>query len=38
MRVQQVDAKKGFKAVGKTVAKSNLPSKICIVCNSPFTW
>ena len=23
---------------GKTVAKENLPSKICVVCNRPFTW
>eukprot|EP00535_Pseudo-nitzschia_heimii_P004806 CAMPEP_0197184786 /NCGR_PEP_ID=MMETSP1423-20130617/10576_1 /TAXON_ID=476441 /ORGANISM="Pseudo-nitzschia heimii, Strain UNC1101" /LENGTH=213 /DNA_ID=CAMNT_0042635689 /DNA_START=416 /DNA_END=1057 /DNA_ORIENTATION=- len=23
---------------GKTVAKENLPSKICVVCDRPFTW
>lgn len=23
---------------GKTVAKQNLPSKTCVVCNRPFTW
>ena len=23
---------------GKTVAKENLPSKICVVCNRPFNW
>ena len=23
---------------GKTVAKENLPSKVCVVCNRPFTW
>jgi hypothetical protein len=23
---------------GKTILKQNLPSKICIVCNRPFTW
>ncbi|CAL5226007.1 g8811 [Coccomyxa viridis] len=34
----RIDAKKGSKAAGKTVAKSNLPSKVCIVCNRPFTW
>ena len=43
LRVQRystmrVDAKKGSKAAGKAVAKSNLPSKICIVCNRPYTW
>lgn len=23
---------------GKTIAKENLPSKVCVVCNRPFTW
>lgn len=23
---------------GKTVQKANLPSKICLTCNKPFTW
>ncbi|MGJ8650281.1 MAG: DUF2256 domain-containing protein [Opitutaceae bacterium] len=23
---------------GKTVHKSNLPTKVCIVCQRPFTW
>jgi hypothetical protein len=22
----------------KAIKKENLPSKICIVCNKPFTW
>ena len=26
----RVDAKKGSKAAGKAVAKSNLPSKVCV--------
>lgn len=26
------------KAMGKTIAKENLPSKVCVVCNRPFTW
>ena len=34
----RVDAKKGSKAAGKAVAKANLPSKISIVCNRPYTW
>lgn len=34
----RVEAKKGSKAAGKAVAKSDLPSKICIVCKRPFTW
>ncbi len=38
LNTMRVDAKKGSKAAGKTVAKSNLPSKVCIVCNRPFTW
>jgi len=25
-------------AMGKTVAKENLPSKVCVLCNRPFTW
>jgi len=25
-------------ALGKVVAKANLPSKMCIVCARPFTW
>jgi len=25
-------------ARGKTIAKENLPSKVCVVCNRPFTW
>lgn len=28
--------KKGGK--GKAVAKSDLPTKTCVVCNRPFTW
>jgi len=23
---------------GKTISKTNLPSKICVVCERPFTW
>lgn len=23
---------------GKTVNKSNLPQKICVVCQKPFSW
>ena len=23
---------------GKTISKQNLPSKVCVVCNRPFTW
>lgn len=23
---------------GKSVAKADLPSKVCVVCNRPFTW
>ena len=38
LNTMRIDAKKGSKAAGKTVAKSNLPSKVCIVCNRPFTW
>ena len=34
----RVEAKKGSKAAGKAVAKSDLPSKICLVCKRPFTW
>lgn len=34
----RVEAKKGSKAAGKAVAKSDLPSKICVVCKRPFTW
>ena len=25
-------------ALGKVVAKANLPSKMCIICVRPFTW
>merc|ERR1712151_406909 len=25
-------------AMGKTIAKENLPSKVCVVCGRPFTW
>ena len=25
-------------ALGKVVAKGNLPSKMCIICMRPFTW
>ena len=28
----------GVKQDGRTVAKSDLPSKICPVCHRPFTW
>ena len=38
LSTMRVDAKKGSKAAGKAVAKANLPSKICIVCNRPYTW
>jgi len=24
--------------MGKTIAKENLPSKVCVVCGRPFTW
>lgn len=24
--------------LGKTIAKANLPSKMCVVCARPFTW
>jgi len=27
-----------MKKNGKTIKKNNLPSKICIICNKPFTW
>ena len=27
-----------MKQNGKTIAKANLPSKICPVCKRPFTW
>ena len=30
--------KEGGKKPGKVVAKGDLPSKICVVCNRPFTW
>lgn len=26
------------KGPGKVIAKNNLPSKVCVVCNRPFTW
>ncbi len=38
LSTMRIEAKKGSKAAGKAVAKSNLPSKVCIVCNRPFTW
>lgn len=31
-------AKKGDKGKGKAPNKADLPSKICITCNRPFTW
>lgn len=34
---QLMPAKKGHNK-GKQVAKSDLPSKICVVCGLPFTW
>jgi len=24
--------------LGRTIAKANLPSKMCVVCERPFTW
>ncbi|CAL8466398.1 g5934 [Coccomyxa elongata] len=33
----RVEAKKGSNA-SKVVAKANLPSKVCLVCQRPFTW
>jgi hypothetical protein len=33
----RVEAKKGSNA-SKAVAKADLPSKICVVCQRPFTW
>ena len=35
--LMRVEAKKGSNA-SKAVAKANLPSKVCIVCQRPFTW
>ena len=37
LSARRVDAEKGSKAAGKTVAKCYLLSKICIVCNRPLT-
>ena len=37
VRLMRVEAKKGSNA-SKVVAKANLPSKICLVCQRPFTW
>ena len=36
-RSMRVEAKKGSNA-SKAVAKTNLPTKICVVCQRPFTW
>ncbi|BDA51231.1 hypothetical protein COCOBI_18-1080 [Coccomyxa sp. Obi] len=33
----RIEAKKGSNA-SKVVAKANLPSKLCLVCERPFTW
>jgi hypothetical protein len=35
----EVLAKKGSKAaMPKGIKKENLPSKVCVVCDRPFTW
>lgn len=37
VQYMRIEAKKGSNAT-KAVAKANLPTKTCLVCNRPFTW
>mmetsp|Transcript_2545 Transcript_2545/g.4353 ORF Transcript_2545/g.4353 Transcript_2545/m.4353 type:complete len:295 (-) Transcript_2545:13-897(-) len=38
MRKKRKGGRGGKNAVGKLVKKGDLPSKICVVCDRPFTW